>query len=208
MDGNGRWATARNLPRTDGYKEGLSALKRVIAECARRGVDVVSVYAFSTENNARPDEEISAIFDVVTKFNLSYDGDFKILYMGDIDALPSEVADSVQCVEQKTADNAGMTLNIALNYGARDDIIHACKLAFDHSDFTDGAFVSYLSSSGLPALDLIVRTGGEKRLSNFMLFEAAYSELIFLDKPWPDMNENDVTEILAEFESRTRKFGK
>ncbi len=208
MDGNGRWATARDLPRTEGYKEGLNALKRVLNECAVHGIKVVSVYAFSTENNGRPSQEIEAIFKVVTEFNRSYDGDMKILYMGDIDSLPDYVAESVYFIEQKTAQNSGLTLNIALNYGARADIVRACKLAFDHADFTDSAIESRLASASLPPLDAVVRTGGEKRLSNFMLYESAYSELIFLDKLWPDMTENDVDAIVNEFESRIRKFGR
>ena len=208
MDGNGRWATAHNLPRTKGYSAGLDALKRVAGECARRGVEVVSVYAFSTENNARPEAEKQAIFEVVKRFNDNYDGDMRILYMGDLDALPDDVFESVREVEDKTSTNSGITLNIALNYGAKDDIIHACKLAYDHGDFTVSGFESNLATCGLPALDAIVRTGGEKRLSNFMLYECAYSELFFLDKLWPDMTEGDVDEILDEFENRNRKFGK
>ena len=208
MDGNGRWATAHNLPRTEGYSAGLNALKRVVAECAMRGVEVVSVYAFSTENNARPEAEKQAIFEVVKKFNKTYDGDMRILYMGDLDALPDDVCESVRYIEDKTADNCGITLNIALNYGAKDDIIHACKLAYDHGDFTVDGFESRLATSGLPALDAMVRTGGEKRLSNFMLYECAYTELFFLDKLWPDMTEQDVDGILDEFENRNRKFGK
>ena len=208
MDGNGRWAESHGMPRVDGYKAGLEALMRVASQCAKRDVEVISVYAFSTENNARPQGEISAIFDVVTKFNKSYEGDFKVIYMGDIDALPDEVAQSVRLVEYNTADNEGMTLNICLNYGARDDIIHAAKLAYDHGDYTLDTFESNLSSGTLPPLDAIVRTGGEKRLSNFMLYEAAYSELFFLDKLWCDMTEQDVDAILSEFESRNRKFGK
>ena len=208
MDGNGRWATARSLLRKDGYVAGLEALKRVVSACAKHGVEVVSVYAFSTENLARPDDEISAIFNVVKKFNLEYDGDMKIIYMGDVDALDDEVADSVRLVEDRTAANSGMTLNIALNYGARDDISRACLLSYDHNDFTAYGFEKRLSTAGLPPLDALVRTGGEKRLSNFMLYECAYSELFFLDKFWPDMDESDVENILAEFETRNRKFGK
>lgn len=208
MDGNGRWATSKNLPRSAGYSAGLDALKRVVGECARRGVQVVSVYAFSTENNARPEQEKRAIFEVVKKFNCEYEGDLKILYMGDVDALPEDVYESVRLVEDKTAGNDGMILNIALNYGAKDDILSACRLACDHGDFSPETFEGKLASGGLPPLDALVRTGGEKRLSNFMLYECAYSELFFLDKPWPDMNENDVGAIFADFESRNRTFGK
>ena len=208
MDGNGRWGTAQNLPRSAGYSAGLDALKRVLAGCERRGIEVVTVYAFSTENNSRPDEEKQAIFGVVKAFNTSYDGNMKIRYMGDIDSLPDDVGESVRCVENKTADNTGILLNIALNYGAKADILHACKLCSDHGDFNEDGFEARLGSAGLPPLDAVVRTGGEKRLSNFMLYECAYSELFFFDKLWPDMTEADVDEILDEFDTRNRKFGK
>lgn len=208
MDGNGRWAAAHGLLRTDGYKFGLDALMTVAQACALRGVEVISVYAFSTENISRPQEEVDAIFDVVAKFNSTYDCNFKVIYTGDIDALPEDLAQSVRLVEYSTADNDGMTLNVCLNYGARNDIIHAAKLAFDHGDFTAETFERGLSSAALPPLDAVVRTGGEKRLSNFMLYEAAYSELIFLDKMWCDMTADDVDEVLREFESRNRRFGK
>lgn len=208
MDGNGRWAQMRSLPRAEGYAHGLVALYKVAKRCSERGVEAVSVYAFSTENNQRPTEEIEAIAKVVQKFNLTYDGDYKISYMGDISSLPDKLADSIEAVEQNTADNEGMWLNIAFNYGGRADIIHAAKVAYDHGEFIEDTFESHLSSAHLPQLDAVVRTGGEKRLSNFMMYESAYAELIFLDKLWPDMDESDVDMIIDEFESRNRKFGK
>ncbi len=208
MDGNGRWAQGKGMSRSMGYAHGLEALLKVAEACAKKGVQVISVYAFSTENIARPDEEQQAIFDVVARFNDNYDGDMRVIYMGDIDALPERVAQSVEHVERHTLNNKGMMMNVALNYGARDDIIHAAKLAYDAGDFTLQAFENNLSSGGLPPLDMIVRTGGEKRLSNFMLYEAAYAELVFLDKLWPDMTAEDVQFVLDEFSRRDRKFGK
>lgn len=208
MDGNGRWAQARSMPRSEGYAHGLVALYKVAKRCSELGVEAVSVYAFSTENNARPLDEIDAIAKVVQKFNLSYDGNYKISYMGDIASLPDSLANSIDTVEQNTADNDGMWLNIAFNYGGRADIIHAAKVAYDHGEFIEDTFESHLSSAHLPPLDAVVRTGGEKRLSNFMLYESAYAELIFLDKLWPDIQESDVDDIIAEFENRNRKFGK
>ncbi len=208
MDGNGRWATAHGLSRAEGYAYGLMALRRVAKRCEEKGVKAVSVYAFSTENIARPTDEIDAIFDVVRKFNLTYDGKFRICYMGDFSTLPDKLADSIESVEQRTQDNEGMILNIAFNYGGRADILHAAKIAYDHGEFVEDTFEKHLGSSRLPALDMIVRTGGEMRLSNFMLYEAAYAELFFLDKLWPDMTEEDVDSLLAGFEKRTRKYGK
>ena len=208
MDGNGRWAQARSMPRSEGYAHGLVALYKVAKRCSELGVGAVSVYAFSTENNARPLDDIDAIAKIVQKFNLSYEGNYKISYMGDIASLPDSLANSIEMIEQNTADNDGMWLNIAFNYGGRADIIHAAKVAYDHGEFIEDTFESHLSSSHLPPLDAVVRTGGEKRLSNFMLYESAYAELIFLDKLWPDMQESDVDDIIAEFEKRNRKFGK
>lgn len=208
MDGNGRWATARGLRRAEGYKRGLEALMRVIGRLQERGVEAVSAFAFSTENVARPKDERDAIFEQTVKFNNSYSGNLRVIYIGDIDALEDEVVSSVEEIERRTANNTGTTLCVALNYGAQADIVHAAKLASDKGMFTDEAFEASLSTAGLPKLDMIVRTGGEKRLSNFMLYEAAYAELLFLDKLWPDMNESDADAVLDEFAHRTRKFGK
>ncbi len=208
MDGNGRWAQARSLPRTEGYAHGLIALYKVAKRCSELGVEAISVYAFSTENNARPTGEIDAIADVVKKFNLTYDGNYKISYMGDISSLSDGLARSIENVEERTRDNEGMWLNIAFNYGGQQDIIHASQVAYDHGEFVEDTFEKHLSSAHLPRLDAVVRTGGQKRLSNFMLYESAYAELIFIDKLWPDMDESDVDAIINEFESRERKFGK
>lgn len=207
MDGNGRWAVCHNLPRTEGYAEGLIALRRVAVRCRELGVKVVSVYAFSTENFRRPQNEIDAILTVVQKFNCNYDGGFKIKYMGDVDAFGGDFSQSVTDVENRTAKNEGLTLNIAFNYGGRADIIQAAKIAYDHGEFIEDTFEKRLSSAQFPPLDAIVRTGGEKRLSNFMLYEAAYAELFFIDKLWPDMNRADVDEIIDQYEKRQRKFG-
>ena len=189
MDGNGRWAALRGLPREAGYAEGLKAMMKVIARLAERGVEAVTVYAYSSENFARPSSETAAILSVVTGWNAAYDGNMKVTYMGDFSRFPQAVADSIAEIERRTAANTGMRLNIALGYGGRDDIVRE------------------LSSSTLPPLDLIVRSGGEKRLSGFMLYEAAYSELLFSDKLWPDMTEEDADGALDEFARRTRKFG-
>jgi len=208
MDGNGRWAENKGLARAEGYKYGLAALLEVLKVCALKHVEAVTVFAFSTENNGRPFAEKEAIFEVVKTFNENYFGEYKIRYMGDIDFLDDGLIASIEKIEERTENNDGLTLNIALNYGAKDDIIRAAKLAYDHGEFTPEAFERGLSSYGLPPLDLIVRTGGEKRLSNFMLYEAAYSELIFLDTLWPDMKSEDAEKIFEEFNRRVRKFGK
>lgn len=207
MDGNGRWAQQRGLPRTDGYAEGLAALKKTLARASERGVQAVSVYAFSTENFARPEKETAAIVSVVTAFNRRYDGDMKVTYMGDVYALCDEFADSVENIEKRTENNGGLHLNIAFAYGGRDDILNAAKRCYDKGEFTREAFENNLASAGLPPLDLVIRSGGEKRLSGFMLYEAAYSELYFTDKLWPDFEGDDLDAAIADFGGRQRKFG-
>ena len=207
MDGNGRWAQGRGLPRTDGYAEGLTALRKTLARAAERGVQAVTVYAFSTENFARPDDETAAIVSVVRTFNRRYDGDMKVTYMGDVYAFGEDFADSVEDIEKRTENNGGLHLNIAFGYGGRDDIVNAAKRCCDKGEFTREDFEANLSGAGLPPLDLVNRSGGEKRLSGFMLYEAAYSELYFTDKLWPDFDGDDLDAAIGDFEGRQRKFG-
>lgn len=207
MDGNGRWAESRGLPRSAGYAEGLKAMLRVLARTEERGVAAASVYAFSSENFARPSEEISAVLRTVASWNCSYDGGWKVTYMGERDLFPDNVVKSIREVEERTRDNTGLRLNIALGYGGRRDILLAAQKAAKKGVLTQSSLENELSSAGLPPLDAVVRSGGEKRLSGFMLYEAAYAELLFTDKLWPDMTAEDVDALLAEFASRTRKFG-
>ena len=207
MDGNGRWAERRGLPRSAGYAEGLKAMLRVLRRTEERGVRAATVYAFSSENFARPEEESSAIADVVERWNRSYDGGWKVTYMGELSRFSERLSESVALVVGRTAENEGLRLNIALGYGGREDIVNAARRAAAKGEIDSASFENGLSSAGLPPLDLIVRSGGEKRLSGFMLYEAAYSELYFTDALWPDMTEKDVDDALGEFARRTRKFG-
>lgn len=207
MDGNGRWAERRGLPRSAGYAEGLKAMLRVLRRTEERGVRAATVYAFSSENFARPEEESSAIADVVERWNRSYDGGWKVTYMGELSRFSESLRESVALVVGRTAENEGLRLNIALGYGGREDIVNAARRAAAKGEIDSASFENGLSSAGLPPLDLIVRSGGEKRLSGFMLYEAAYSELYFTDALWPDMTEKDVDDALGEFARRTRKFG-
>lgn len=207
MDGNGRWAVRRGLPREAGYAEGLKAMMRVLKRMSERGVEAVTVYAYSSENFARPSAESAAILSVVTEWNRSYDGDMKVTYMGDLSRFPACVGESVDEVQNRTAHNTGLHLNIALGYGGRDDIVRAARAAAAKGEITRETLESELASSSLPPLDLIVRSGGEMRLSGFMLYEAAYSELWFTDKLWPDMTAGDADAALDSFAARTRKFG-
>ena len=170
-------------------------------------MQAVTVYAFSTENFARPDDETAAIVSVVRTFNRRYDGDMKVTYMGDVYAFGEDFADSVEDIEKRTENNGGLHLNIAFGYGGRDDIVNAAKRCYDKGEFTREDFEANLSGAGLPPLDLVIRSGGEKRLSGFMLYEAAYSELYFTDKLWPDFDGDDLDAAIADFEGRQRKFG-
>ncbi len=205
MDGNGRWAKKHGLDKKSGYVQGLKAMLDVTARCAERGVEEVTVFAYSTENVGRPKEDSAAIFDVIKSFNLNYDGDMRVKYIGDERTLSKLNAYEI---ERRTASNKGMKLNIAAGYGAQADILRAARACCEQGEFSEEVFRANLSSAGSAPLDLVVRTGGEKRLSNFMLFEAAYAELIFLDKLWGDMTADDVDAILKEFDGRVRKFGR
>ncbi len=214
LDGNGRWATKRMLPRVYGHKRGTVALKRVLNACIKYGVEAVSLYAFSSENWKRPQNEKEALFSMIKQFVRDDMANtlakpVKITVMGDIEALPEDVCASIKEAIEKTKNNDGMVVNIGLNYGARAEIVSAVNRAISKgvTEFTEDILDSNLDTAHLPPLDLIVRTSGEIRLSNFMLWQAAYSEMIFLDKLWPDMKKSDVEMILEEFSGRNRKFG-
>ena len=211
MDGHGRRALAHGMSRAEGYAHGLVALYRVAKRCSERGVEAVSVYALSTENLNRPEEELQAIFKVVEKFNLTYDGDYKISYMGDFDSLDDKLSSSIEQVEEKTRDNEGMWLNIAFNYGGRSELVRAFQslLAKGKNGGTvtedDISREMYTADCGDP--DLIIRTGGDIRISNFLLWQAAYAELYFTDVLWPDFNEKELDKAIENFYSRKRRYG-
>lgn len=214
MDGNGRWAKKRGLPRSAGHRTGATALKKVIKGCIKYGIEVVSVYAFSSENWKRPEKERNTIFnmirkfvqdDVVNKFSVPV----CVRLMGDVAALPEDVCNSLLKTQEETKNNVGITVNIGINYGARDEIVRAVNRAIGEGVrvFNADIIDTYLDTSGLPPLDLIVRTSGEIRLSNFMMWQASYSEFIFLDKHWPEMGISDVKDIIEEYSRRSRRFG-
>ncbi len=213
MDGNGRWAKKRLLPRSAGHKEGVKTLKNIVNAAFGLGIPYVSVYAFSTENQKRPLEEKNALYDLIKKyfvssFNYFIDNGINIRFMGDLSYFPGELKDILERAAAKSAHFKDKVLNIGLNYGSRDEIIKAVNAAVDGGKHvTESDFEKLLYTQGLPAPDLIVRTSGESRLSNFMLYQAAYSELIFTDTLWPDFDEKKLFEVLKEFEKRDRRFG-
>lgn len=214
MDGNGRWAKKRLLPRLAGHKAGVDALKRVTEAAQKLGIKVISYFAFSTENWKRSKQEVDGIFDLVLK-NLkeNYDrfinGKTKIMTMGDISKLPKELYELLLDVTEKTKNNTEFIVNIALNYGSRSELARAfTNLAKKgKTTISEEDIKSELYTHDLPDLDLIIRTSGEMRLSNFMLFQSAYSELYFPKIHWPDFDEKQLKKAIIEYQSRERRFG-
>ncbi len=214
MDGNGRWAKKRLLPRLAGHKAGVDALKRVTEAAQKLGIKVISYFAFSTENWKRSKQEVDGIFDLVLK-NLkeNYDrfinGKTKIMTMGDISKLPKELYELLLDVTEKTKNNTEFIVNIALNYGSRSELARAfTNLAKKgKTTITEEDIKSELYTHDLPDPDLIIRTSGEMRLSNFMLFQSAYSELYFPKIHWPDFDEKQLKKAIIEYQSRERRFG-
>ncbi|MDE6758523.1 MAG: di-trans,poly-cis-decaprenylcistransferase [Clostridia bacterium] len=215
MDGNGRWASQRGLSRSEGHKQGAEALKRVVEACAERGIEVVSIYALSCENWAkRPQAEIKFLFSLITqtaKKELRQYAElgYRVRFSGDLTQLPKSTQNAIRKVFDASKNNTGMLVNIALNYGSRQEITRAVNkiLQAGMREIDEQMLEDCLYTAGLPSLDLLVRSSGEKRLSNFMLWQCAYSELMFIDKYWPDFDKNTLTEILEEYSKRDRRFG-
>ena len=214
MDGNGRWASLRNKTRAYGHRAGTKNLKLVIEECDKIGLEVVTFYAFSTENWKRPKEEIDKLFSYIKKFsdeelNKYSKRNFRTSFIGDLTALPIDVQESLLKVKEGTKNNTGMIINIALNYGSRIEILKAVNelLASSTTNVSEEEFVSHLYTASLPDPDIIVRTSGEKRLSNFLLYQSAYTEFIFVDEYWPDFNKQSFHNVIEEYNRRTRRFG-
>ena len=214
MDGNGRWAQRLGMPRTFGHLKGVDAVKRVIKACAEVGVKVISFFVFSTENWARPKEEVDYIFSLAQKMmndaETTYkDSNYKVHISGDIEPLDEETKNAINRALESTKESTGMIINFAINYGSRDEILNACnRLIEKGTEVTMEEFKNELYTADLPDPDIVVRTSGEVRLSNFLLYQLAYSELFFVKKYWPDFGERDVYNILKEYQTRNRKFGK
>ncbi len=214
MDGNGRWATKRLLPRKFGHREGVKTMRKIITACVRLGIKVVSLFAFSTENRNRPKDEVAALMQLIREniydmLKELIDEGVKVVFMGDLSYFDADIRASLDKVVSESADGEKAVVNIGLNYGSRDEIIRAVnKCVQEGKEVNEEIFASHLYTSGLPDPDLIVRTSGEYRLSNFMLYQAAYSEVIVTNTLWPDFNESELQSILAEYEKRDRRFGK
>lgn len=220
MDGNGRWAHAHGLPRGEGHRRGVEALRKAVRFAVRRGIRYLTLFSFSSENWSRPDEEIEGLFNLVRIFirsdlaELNRNG-VKIRVIGEREPLPADIRALIEEAESVTSGNRGLNLTVAFNYGARDEIVRAARAlaervrsgeitpeAIDHA-----AFDKALDTAGIPDPDLIVRTSGEQRISNFLLWQAAYAELIFLQVLWPDFGDEDFEAALSEYVLRERRYG-
>lgn len=219
MDGNGRWATARHLPRTAGHERGVEALRRTVEAAGDLGIRYLTVFSFSTENWRRPAAEVNTLFGLLKAYvqrdlnRLKGEG-VRIRIIGQREGLPADIAKLVVKAEQETASNTKFNLTIAFNYGARDEILRAAKsLARAISsgevvgDVSDARFAEYLDTRELPDPDLLIRTSGEYRISNFLLWQAAYSELLFFDVLWPDFDREHLEEAVRCYRERERRYG-
>lgn len=220
MDGNGRWATSRGLRRTRGHREGIEAAKRVVLAAIAENVPYLTLYAFSTENWRRAEEEVSFIMALVAR-NLRDQYDFyrennvRVRHSGNLEGLPEEVRREISTVTEETRRNRAITVNLAINYGGRDEIVRAVNRIMQaragtsqtHAPFTVEEIESHLDLPDLPDPDLIIRTGGERRLSNFLIWESAYSELYFSARLWPEWCGDDLRDAIVDFRQRKRNFG-
>lgn len=220
MDGNGRWAKKRLLPRNMGHKKGAEVFQDITRYCDQLGLEVVTFYAFSTENWKRPQEEIDGIMKLLKEYLIKafdYEKEnHKVIFLGDKSAFKGELLDLMLDIEDKTSHRTGMTLNIALNYGARNEIVTACKNIaqkvkdneLDIEDIDETLFSGNLYTSGQPDPDFILRPSGEQRISNFLLWQSAYSEFVYMDVLWPDFTRKDLDSAIEEFSKRSRRFGR
>lgn len=221
MDGNGRWAQARGLPRVQGHRKGVDAAREMTTLCARAGIAYLTLFAFSSENWRRPDEEVSFLKTLLMtslqkEFKRLHANNIRLKVIGDPARFGSTLEAQVQEAESRTAQNTGLTLTIALNYGARWEIAEMTRALINEcnegiltaSDITEPLISRRLSTADMPDPDLFIRTGGEIRLSNFLLWQLAYTELFFTDTLWPDFDETAFNEALEAYRSRRRRFGK
>lgn len=220
MDGNRRWAKQRGLPAKLGHKEGAKTLEKIVRYANKIGLGYITVYAFSTENWKRTEEEVGALMLLLQNYLDDYSKradteNIKVKVLGDISVLSEAMQKSIRKCEERTKDNTGVTFNIALNYGGRDELIKAIKKIakdvkedkLEVNDITEKIVSDNLYTKGQPDPDLLIRTSGELRLSNFLPWQLVYTEFLFVDKNWPEFNEEDLDKAIIEYQRRTRKFG-
>lgn len=220
MDGNGRWAKKRGMPRNLGHTQGSKAVRKICEEAWKFGVKYLTIYAFSTENWSRPKEEIDALMKILRNYlkdavKQCTDNNMRVRIIGDYSVLPEDMITSIKRLEEVSSGNTGLQFQIALNYGGRDELLRAVKRAAAKlaaegktiEDMTTEDIGSSLDTAGIPDPDLIIRTSGEQRLSNFLMWQSAYAELYFTDTLWPDFNKKALEEAILYYGSRERRFG-
>jgi undecaprenyl diphosphate synthase len=220
MDGNGRWAKERNLPKLMGYRAGVNSVRTVTGECAKRGIQALTLYSFSTENWKRPKEEVDYLMlllheSIQKEWAELHKNNIRFNVIGDVQALPESLARELSKVMDTTKNNTGMVLTLALNYGARQEIVRAARALcakaasgeINIDSFGTEDFERFLYTNNLPELDLVIRTSGEMRLSNFLLWQAAYAEIYVTDVCWPDFGAGEIAKALEEYSKRDRRFG-
>lgn len=216
MDGNGRWAELRGLPRLEGHKRGVSRVREIIETAYRMGVEVLTLYAFSMENWKRPNDEVSVIMELLEdtlkeEFNTFIERGIRFRVIGSRERLSNRLRDLIEIIEKSTEKNNRLILQCALSYGGRDELVRAIKKLVDYKiptkDITEELISNLLDTSGIPDPDFLIRTSGEQRLSNFLLWQSAYSEFYFTPTLWPDFTKEEFLEAIYEYQSRERRFG-
>ncbi|MDP4177359.1 MAG: isoprenyl transferase [Bacillota bacterium] len=220
MDGNGRWAKQRNLPRAMGHRAGVETIRNIVKECSNIGIKYLTLYAFSTENWVRPKDEVNTLMELLVEY---LKGEFRELNennviinsIGDISKLPPKCKKELTDAYENTKNNTGLILNLALNYGGRNDIVNACKKMYNDldsgklsmQDINENVFSKYLYTAGMPDPDIIIRPSGEQRLSNFLLWQSAYTEFWYSQINWPDFKVEDLHKAIIDYQNRDRRFG-
>lgn len=220
LDGNGRWAKKRGLPRTAGHKQGCVTVEQTVEDAARLGIKYLTVYGFSTENWKRSTEEVGALMQLFRYYlkrllKIAKANNVRVKMIGDRTRFDRDIIQGIDTLEQETKDNSGMTFVIAVNYGGRDEITRAVKKMMEDcragrleaASVTEQVVASYLDTAGIPDPDLLIRTSGEIRLSNYLLWQLAYSEIIVTDCLWPDFNKEELLKAIAQYNKRDRRFG-
>ena len=220
MDGNGRWAKKRGLPRNMGHRQGAKTVEMVCKEAYHLGIQYVTVYAFSTENWSRPEDEIATLMNLLRSYmkdcvKQASKNKMRVKVIGDISRLDVDLQKSIQILEKESENNTGLRFQIALNYGGRDELLRAIKQVskdvkngvLSEEELTEQQFSSYLDTAGIPEPDLLIRTSGEQRLSNFLLWQLAYTEFYFPEVLWPDFSKDDLIDAIAYYNTRERRYG-
>ena len=219
MDGNGRWAKEKNLPRVLGHRAGVETIREIVKECSKLGVKYLTLYAFSTENWKRPQEEVNTLMELliqylVKEFDELNSNNVIINSIGDITKLPFTCQNELKKAYKNTKNNTGLTLNLALNYGGRNELVNAFNSIYEDiksgklKEINEDTITNHLYTAGMPDPDIIIRPSGELRLSNFMLWQCAYSEFWFSDIKWPDFKKENLWDAIYDFQNRDRRFGK